>query len=86
MSAETAIQTCTQLPNENLAIMALRLTFGGAQGSYEWGVISESICDLAIAILQDKIWNPKSLCAPGSELVPKKIILDNDVPLESEKN
>ena len=53
LSAETAIQTCTQLSDEKLAIIALRLTFGGAPGSYEWGVISESICDLEIAILQD---------------------------------
>ena len=80
MSAETAIQTCTQLSDEKLAIIALRLTFGGSPGSYEWGVTSESIFDLAIAILQDKNWNPKSLRAPGSELVPKKRILDDDVP------
>ena len=56
------------------------MTFGGAPGFYEWGVISESICDLEIAILQDENWNPKSLRAPGSELVPKKRILDDDVP------
>ena len=80
LSAETAIQTCTQLSDENLAIIALRLTFGGALGSYKWGVISESICDLAIAILQEENWNPKFLRALGSELVRKKIILDDDVP------
>ena len=80
LSAETAIQTCTQLSDENLAIIALRLTFGGAPGSYEWGVVSESICNLAIAILQDENWNPKFLCAPGSELVPQKRILDDYVP------
>ena len=49
--AKTAIQTCTQLSDENLAIIALRLTFRESPGSYEWGVISESICDLAITIL-----------------------------------
>ena len=56
------------------------MTFGGAPGSYEWGVISESICELAIAILQDENWNPKFLRAPGSESVRKKRILDDDVP------
>ena len=80
LSAETGIQTCTQLADENLAIVALILTFGGALGSYKWGVISESSCNLTIAILQDESWNPKSLCAPGLELVPKKTILNDDVP------
>ena len=42
-------------------------------------VISGSICDLAIAILQNENWNPKFLRAPGSELVEKKRILDDDV-------
>ena len=36
----TAIQTCTQLPDKNLAILALRLTFGGAPGPYKWGGIA----------------------------------------------
>ena len=80
MSAETAIQTFTQLSDENLAIISLRLTFGGAPGSHEWGVVSESICELAIAILQDENCNPKFLRAPSSELVQKKRILDDDVP------
>ena len=35
---------------------------------------------MQIAILQDESCNPKSLHAPGSELVPKKTILDDDVP------
>ena len=51
LNAALAIQTCTQLPELNLAIASLRATFGGTYGPYEWGVISESICDLANAIL-----------------------------------
>ena len=35
LNADTAIQTCTQLPEEDLAIVALHLTFGGAPGPYE---------------------------------------------------
>ena len=52
LNAETAVQTCTQIPDKNLAVLFLRLTFGEAPGPYEWGVLSESVCDLAIAILQ----------------------------------
>jgi hypothetical protein len=82
LSAETAIQTCTQLPDENLAIIALRLTFGGSPGPYEWGVISETICDLANEILQSDDWDPTKLYAPNSDLVPKKKTLDDDIPFE----
>ena len=49
--AKTAIQTCTQFPGDELAIVDLRLTFGGAPGPYKLGVISETICNLAMAIL-----------------------------------
>jgi hypothetical protein len=80
LGARTAIQTCTQLPEENLAVVALRLTFGGAPGPYEWGVISETICDLATAILQDDDWNPSLTRAPNSNLVPKKKVMSDDVP------
>ena len=65
MNWETAVQTCTQLPEDDLAIIALHLTFGGAPGPYEWGVMSETICDLANAIILDNNWNPKSLHCPN---------------------
>ena len=80
LAASTATQTCTQLPDENLAIIALRLTFGGAPGPYEWGVVSESICDLAMRILQDEDWDPNTLHAPNPELVPTAKMLDDDIP------
>ena len=35
LNKNTAIQTYAQLPDENLAIIALRLMFGGATGPYE---------------------------------------------------
>ena len=70
LNVKTVIQNCTQLPNENLAIIALILTFGGAPGSYEWGVVSETICDLAMVILHDIKWEPDILYAPISRLVP----------------
>ena len=85
LNASTAIQTCTQLPDEGLAIVALRLTFGGAPGPYEWGVISETVCDLAMAILQDNNWDPMNLHAPNQELVPKRKILGEEIPFAEGK-
>ena len=50
LNAEEAIQTVTQLPEKNLAILSTRLTFGGAPNPSVWGTISESCTDLANAI------------------------------------
>ena len=68
-----------------MAIVALRLTFGGAPGPYEWGVLSESICDLSIAIMQDDGWDPTSLCAPNGHLVPPPLFLYNSIPFAEGK-
>lgn len=75
---ETAVQTITLLPDNNIAIILLRLTFGGAPGPFEWGVISESICDLANALLHDDNWDPATLSAPSS--VPPKHLLGDEIP------
>jgi len=42
------------------------------------GVISESICDLANALLHDDNWDPATLSAPSS--VPPKHLLSDDIP------
>ena len=80
LNARTAIQTSTQLPDLNLLIIALRLTFGGAPGPFEWGAISEPICDLAMAILQHPDWDPERLHAPNPELVPPAEIMEDSIP------
>ncbi len=46
----------------------------------EWGLIAESICNLANAILLNDEWNPVSLQSPAQHLVPNKIILDDNIP------
>jgi hypothetical protein len=53
----TALQSCTQLAiskEEQLMIMFLRLTFGGAPGPNEWSILAEPICNLATALLHNK--------------------------------
>ena len=76
----TALQTCTQIPEDRIAILALRLTFGGAPCPFKWGSISETICDLATAIIQDEDWDPEELHAPNQDMVPAAKFLDDDVP------
>eukprot|EP00957_Ditylum_brightwellii_P048119 3652543-Ditylum_brightwellii.AAC.1 len=64
LSWRTALQTCAQLPEDELALLFLRLTFGDSPGPYEWRVVSESICDLANAILLHDNWDPEMLHDP----------------------
>ncbi len=59
----TALWTATQLPNDNLAIITLWLTFGGEPCPFEWGIISKLICDLAKKMSVSKEWDPKTLHA-----------------------
>jgi hypothetical protein len=80
LNVAIAVQTCTQIPSEGLALLMLRLTFGGAPCPSEWGAIAESICDLANAILLNDEWNHVSLQSPAQYLVPNKIILDDNIP------
>jgi hypothetical protein len=47
-----SVQAMTQLSDENIALIALRLTFEGAPCPSEWGIISETITDLANAIIE----------------------------------
>lgn len=75
-----ASQSCTQLPDDDIALLALRLTFGGAACPFEWSIISETICDLATAIAHDETWNPTALQAPDQELVPAPSFLPDDTP------
>jgi hypothetical protein len=81
LNALTAVQTCTQLPALNLALMMLRLSFGGAPCPSEWGAISESGCNLMNAILQHDDWDPLTLFATAAQAhVPPKEVLPEDIP------
>jgi hypothetical protein len=70
VSYRIAKQSCTQLPHEEIALMALCLTFGGTPCPFEWGVISETICNLATALLLNNNWNPDNLQAPNQAHFP----------------
>ncbi len=85
LHAETAIQSCASLPQDDIALVALRLTFGGAACPFEWSVISETICDLASAISHDDSWDCSSICSPLQKLVPPPIYLPDDIPFTEGK-
>jgi hypothetical protein len=77
----TAVQCCTQIPDLKIALMTLCLTFGGAPCPFEWGVISELICNLAMAILSNKNWKPDELHAPNQDkFVPEPQFFPDDTP------
>lgn len=80
LSWETAIQTITKI-DKDLAQIALQATFGGAPNPNEWGLVSESICDLANAIMNDPDWDPSTVYSPFQDLLPEDEFLPDDIPI-----
>ena len=80
LHSATTLQTATQLPDNGLAIITLRLTFGGAPCPFKWGIMSETICDLANKLLKCNDWDPHTLHAPVQANIPQRDCLDNNVP------
>ncbi len=80
LNVATATQTCTQLIESGILLMMLRLSFGSKPCPFEWGVISETICNLANAILLSDDWDPGKLSAQNQHLVPEHEPLEPDVP------
>jgi hypothetical protein len=80
-----AKQCCIQLPHKEIALMALCLSFSGTPCPFEWGVISESICDLATALLLDDGWDPINLHAPNQTNFPTPKFLTDDIPFAEGK-
>jgi hypothetical protein len=64
-----------------MAIVTFRNTFGRAPCPYEWGIKSETICDLANELIVSKEWNPLTLHATVQPLIPLKKNLDDNLPL-----
>ena len=85
LDAKSACQTCTQIPEHEVAIIALRLTFGGSPNPSEWGAVSETCCDLVNALLHDPDWDPLELEAPYQDLIPPYEPLPDDIPFAAAK-
>ncbi len=67
---ETAVKTVTQIPDLNLALMSLCLMFDSAPGPFEWGVVSETICDQINKIKQKDDLQPEQLFGEKPTLGP----------------
>ncbi len=80
LNAITAVQTITQLPDEDLGIIMLCLTLGDAPCPFKWNILLESICDLANKILFDKDWNQLINYASSQHLAPAMALLDASIP------
>jgi hypothetical protein len=64
-----------------MAVVTFQNTFGRAPCPYEWGVKSETICDLANKLIVSKEWNSLTLHATVQPLIPPKKFLTNNLPL-----
>jgi hypothetical protein len=80
LQGDTAIKTVTQVPNLSLALMMLRLLFGGAPGPFKFCVVLETICNLVIAIMHNESWDPYELCGKNQHPVPPPKFLDDSIP------
>jgi hypothetical protein len=74
-----ALKTATQLPDNLIAIIMLRLTFGGAPCPFKWGAILETVCDLSKKKLKCKDWEPQDLHASAQKNIPPRKYLDGDI-------
>ena len=68
---ETALRSALQFEEEEIAVIMLRLTFGGKACPSEWGAASEILCDLTNALLNDPSWDPEELYNPQSDDLPE---------------
>lgn len=85
LSWQTALRSCTQLPEDRVAVMALRLTFGGRACPSEWSCLSEMVCDLANALINDPSWDPDDLYNPQSLRIPEMKSLPEDIKIAEAK-
>jgi hypothetical protein len=64
------LQTVTCLPEDKLVILTVCLTFGNAPCPFKWGMISETICNLANKLLKCNNREPLTLHASVQKEIP----------------
>jgi hypothetical protein len=74
------MQTITQLLDDELGIIMLCLTFGGAPCLFEWNILLESIPDLANKIFFDKNWDLLTVYTPSQHMVLAMELMENSIP------
>jgi hypothetical protein len=85
LHASAALQTITKFPEDDIALITLCLTFDGSPDPFEWGVISEAVCDLANELLQCEDWKPLTLHLSVEKEIPTQQCLDINIPFTVER-
>ena len=80
MDYDTSIQSVTQDPELDIAILTLSLIFGGAPNPNNFSLVSESICDLANHLLQNDKWIHEKYFSPIQDKIPTITTLSDDLP------
>ncbi len=77
LKATTAVKSCTSI--DDLLLVALRMTFGGAPNPSQWSDVSEVITDLANDLVRRSDWDPEEFHSPHQHLLDSDEAVDNDV-------
>ena len=80
MNYDTAIQFVTMDPELDIAMLTLRLTFGGAPNPNKFSLVSESIFDLANHLLQNDKWIHEKYFSHIQDKIPAITTLSDDLP------
>ena len=81
LAGNSAAESITVL--DGIALVALRLTFGGTPCPSLWCTISELCTDLANDLLACNAWDPRELRSSYAHLIPPPCFLADDVPFAS---
>ena len=76
LKANTAVKSCTSI--DDLLLVALRMTFGGAPNPSQWSDVSEVITDLANDLVRRSDWDPEAFHSPHQHLLDSDEAVDND--------
>jgi len=71
---------------DNLLLVALRLTFGGSPCPSLWGLLSETMADIANTLLVNPFWDHDSVFDPISNMIEPPQPLPVDQPFHSVKD
>jgi len=78
-TAGVAVQALTRV--DNMLLVALRLTFGGAPNPSMWSDVSKMAFDIANDLVQNEGWDPEQHHLPHQHLIAGRVeCLDDDVP------
>jgi len=83
LSSSTSWESMTIF--DGLVLVALRMTFGGSPCPHLWGVISETIADLANVILHNPFWDYNELYDPLSDTIEHPDSLPDAIPFHQAK-